>query len=205
MKQMTATGQTVDEAVQSALSDLHTTKDRVDIVVIDEGKKGIFGIFGSRLAVVKVTMKVDPIEEARNFLINVCKQMDINVTIETNVEGKHVFFNLASDKVGYIIGKRGQTLNALQNITQLVLNRHSEQFMIVTLDAENYRKRREESLVLLANRLANKAVKEKKEISLEPMPSNERRIIHSTLADNTKVKTYSVGMDPNRYLVIAPK
>lgn len=205
MKQVTVTGQTVDEAIESALSQLKTTKERIEVTIIDEGKKGILGIFGARPAIVKVTLKTNPIEEAKSFIINVCKQMDINVEIEASIEGKHVQFNLKSDKAGFLIGKRGQTLNALQSLTQLVLNRYTDNFMILYLDTENYRKRREESLTILANRLANKAIKEKKEISLEVMPSYERRIIHAALADNQKVTTYSVGTDPNRYLVIAPK
>lgn len=143
--------------------------------------------------------------EAKQFLSDVCKQMDVEVNIESTIDGKYVYFQLNSDKTGLLIGKRGQTLNALQILTQVVLNRFSEEFMNVILNAENYREKREETLVLLANRLANKVIKEKKEISLEPMPSFERKIIHAALADNEKIKTYSVGTDPHRHLVISPK
>lgn len=205
MKELTATGQTVEEAIEKGISQLKVSREKVDIKVIDEGKKGIFGIFGSRLAIVKLTVNVDPEMEAKQFLSDVCKQMDVEVNIESTIDGKYVYFQLNSDKTGLLIGKRGQTLNALQILTQVVLNRFSEEFMNVILNAENYREKREETLVLLANRLANKVIKEKKEISLEPMPSFERKIIHAALADNEKIKTYSVGTDPHRHLVISPK
>lgn len=205
MKELTATGQTVEEAIEKGISQLKVSIEKVDIKVIDEGKKGIFGIFGSRLAIVKLTVNVDPVMEAKQFLSDVCKQMDLEVNIESTIDGKYVYFQLNSDKTGLLIGKRGQTLNALQILTQVVLNRFSEEFMNVILNAENYREKREETLVLLANRLANKVIKEKKEISLEPMPSFERKIIHAALADNEKIKTYSVGTDPHRHLVISPK
>ncbi|MCM3055170.1 RNA-binding cell elongation regulator Jag/EloR [Caldibacillus thermoamylovorans] len=205
MKELTATGQTVEEAIEKGISQLKVSREKVDIKVINEGKKGIFGIFGSRLAIVKLTVNVDPVMEAKQFLSDVCKQMDVEVNIESTIDGKYVYFQLNSDKTGLLIGKRGQTLNALQILTQVVLNRFSEEFMNVILNAENYREKREETLVLLANRLANKVIKEKKEISLEPMPSFERKIIHAALADNEKIKTYSVGTDPHRHLVISPK
>lgn len=205
MKELTATGQTVEEAIEKGISQLKVSREKVDIKVIDEGKKGIFGIFGSRLAIVKLTVNVDPVMEAKQFLSDVCKQMDVEVNIESTIDGKYVYFQLNSDKTGLLIGKRGQTLNALQILTQVVLNRFSEEFMNVILNAENYREKREETLVLLANRLANKVIKEKKEISLEPMPSFERKIIHAALANNEKIKTYSVGTDPHRHLVISPK
>ena len=205
MKELTATGQTVEEAIEKGISQLKVSREKVDIKVIDEGKKGIFGIFGSRLAIVKLTVNVDPVMEAKQFLSDVCKQMDVEVNIESTIDGKYVYFQLNSDKTGLLIGKRGQTLNALQILTQVVLNRFSEEFMNVILNAENYREKREETLVLLANRLANKVIKEKKEISLEPMPSFERKIIHAALADNEKIKKYSVGTDPHRHLVISPK
>ena len=205
MKQVTSTGSTVEEAINEALRELNARKDQVDISIIDEGKRGLLGIFGARPAIVKVTLKVDPIEEAEKFIVDVCKQMGIDVKIKTEIEGRQVYMNLVTDKAGLLIGKRGRTINALQTLTQLVLNKYASQFMIVTLDAENYRDRREERLRNLAQRLADKVSREKREIQLEPMPSYERRIIHTELANHEHVKTYSVGQDPNRHIVIAPK
>ncbi|GIN64521.1 protein jag [Robertmurraya siralis] len=203
MKQVTATGQTVEEAVKSALAQLETTEDRVEVAIMDEGKKGIFG-FGSRPAVVKVTAKIDPVEEAKEFLKEVSEKMGVDVEIEVLREGKQVQFILSGDKIALLIGKRGQTLNSLQYLTQLVINRFSDQYFHVLLDAEDYRKRRNETLVHLAERLAQKALKTGKKVALEPMPSYERKVIHTALMENSRIKTYSDGVEPNRHIVIAP-
>ncbi|MBI0578281.1 protein jag [Neobacillus cucumis] len=204
MKQVTATGQNVEEAVESALAQLQTTKDRAEIDIIDEGKKGIFGIFGSRPAVVKVTVVIDPIEEAQNFLKSISEQMGAPVEIEVKREGKQVNFVLTGEKIALLIGKRGQTLNSLQYLTQLVINRSSNRYLTVILDAEDYRNRRNETLIQLAHRLAQKAVKTGKDVALEPMPSYERKVIHSALSENKRVKTFSDGTEPHRYIVITP-
>lgn len=203
MKQVTATGQTVEEAVKSALAQLETTEDRVEIAIMNEGKKGIFG-FGSRPAVVKVTAKIDPVEEAKEFLKDVSEKMGVDVEIEVLRDGKQVQFILSGDKIALLIGKRGQTLNSLQYLTQLVINRFSDQYFHVLLDAEDYRKRRNETLVHLAERLAQKALKTGKKVALEPMPSYERKVIHTALMENNRIKTYSDGVEPNRHIVIAP-
>lgn len=204
MKQVTATGQTVEEAVESALVQLQTTKDRAEVDIIDEGKRGIFGIFGSRPAVVKVSIIIDPLEEAKKFLIQVSEQMGAPVEIEIKRDGKQVYFVMTGEKIALLIGKRGQTLNSLQYLTQLVINRFSNQYLTVILDAEDYRNRRSETLIQLAHRLALKAVKSGKDVPLEPMPSYERKVIHTALADNKRVKTFSDGSEPHRFIVITP-
>ncbi|HYK72395.1 MAG TPA: RNA-binding cell elongation regulator Jag/EloR [Pseudoneobacillus sp.] len=204
MKQVTATGQNVEEAVKSALAQLKTTKDRTEISIIDEGKKGIFGIFGSRPAVVKVTVKVDPILEAKNFIVGVSEQMGVPIQVDITQEGKQILFSLSGEKIALLIGKRGQTLNSLQYLTQLVLNRHADQYLTITLDAEDYRKRRNDTLVQLAERLAMKAIKTGQNVALEPMPSYERKVIHTALVENRRVKTFSDGTEPHRFIVITP-
>ncbi|MFS0821093.1 RNA-binding cell elongation regulator Jag/EloR [Bacillus sp. 1P02SD] len=204
MKQVTATGQTVDEAVESALAQLSTTRDRTEIQIIDEGKKGIFGIFGTKPAVVKVTVKIDPVEEAQKFLEKVISSMGVQAKLDVVRNGKNVTFQLSGEKMAVLIGKRGQTLNSLQYLTQLVANRFSDHYLNITVDAENYRGRREETLVQLAERLADKVGRTKQDVKLEPMPSYERKVIHTALADHAKVKTSSSGSDPNRYIVISP-
>jgi spoIIIJ-associated protein len=204
VKQVTATGQTVKEAVESALAQLKTTKDRADVAIIDEGKKGIFGIFGSRPAVVKVTLIIDPIDEARKFLLQVSEQMGAPISIEIKRDGKQVLFIMTGEKIALLIGKRGQTLNSLQYLTQLIINRFSNQYLTVILDAEDYRNRRNDTLIQLAHRLALKALKTGKDVALEPMPSYERKVIHTALSDNKRVKTFSDGSDPHRHIVISP-
>jgi spoIIIJ-associated protein len=204
VKQITATGQTVEEAVESALSQLQMTKDRTEIQIVDEGKKGIFGIFGHRPAVVKVTVKIDPIEEAVTYLKQVAKEIGAPVEVEVKQEGKQIHLILTGEKIALLIGKRGQTLNSLQYLTQLVMNRHSSHFFTVLLDAEDYRKRRNDTLIQLAERLAQKAVRTGREVALEPMPSYERKVIHTALMRNKKIRTYSDGAEPYRHIVIAP-
>jgi spoIIIJ-associated protein len=204
VKQVTATGQTVEEAVESALAQLNTTKDRTDVAIIDKGKKGIFGIFGSRPAVVKVTVIIDPIEEAKKFLLQVSEQMGAPIDIEMKRDGKQILFVMTGEKIALLIGKRGQTLNSLQYLTQLIINRFSNQYLTVILDAEDYRNRRNDTLIQLAHRLALKAVKTGKDVALEPMPSYERKVIHTALSDNKRVKTFSDGSDPHRHIVISP-
>jgi spoIIIJ-associated protein len=205
VKQVTATGQTVEEAVESALAQLKTTKDRADVSIIDEGKRGFFGIFGSRPAVVKVTAIHDPLEEAKKFLIQVSEKMGAPVEIEVKRDGKQVIFILTGEKIALLIGKRGQTLNSLQYLTQLVINRFSDQYLSLILDAEDYRNRRNETLIQLAHRLAQKAIKSGKDVALEPMPSYERKVIHTALSENNRVKTFSDGSEPHRYIVITPR
>lgn len=204
MKQVTATGQTVVEAVESALAQLNTTRDRADVAIIDEGKKGIFGIFGSRPAVVKVTVIIDPIEEARKFLLQVSEQMGAPISIEMKRDGKQVLFVMTGEKIALLIGKRGQTLNSLQYLAQLIINRFSNQYLTLILDAEDYRNRRNDTLIQLAHRLALKALKTGKDVALEPMPSYERKVIHTALSNNKRVKTFSDGSDPHRHIVISP-
>jgi spoIIIJ-associated protein len=204
VKQVTATGQTVEEAVESALAQLNTTKDRADVAIIDEGKKGFFGIFGSRPAVVKVTVIIDPIEEARKFLLQVSEQMGAPISIEIKRAGKQVLFVMTGEKIALLIGKRGQTLNSLQYLTQLIINRFSNHYLTLILDAEDYRNRRNDTLNQLAHRLALKALKTGKDVALEPMPSYERKVIHTALSNNKRVKTFSDGSDPHRHIVISP-
>jgi len=204
VKQVTATGQTVKQAVESALAQLQTTEDQTEVSIIDEGKKGIFGIFGSRPAVVKVSIKIDPIDVAKQFLLDVCEKMGAPISIDIEKDGKQVKYTLSGDRIALLIGKRGQTLNSLQYLTQLVINRSSGHYLNVLLDAEQYRERRNETLIHLAERLAQKAVRTGKEVALEPMPSYERKVIHTALIRNKRIKTYSSGEDPHRHIVITP-
>lgn len=205
MREITATGQTVEEAVESALAQLNTTRDRVDISIVDEGKRGLLGLFGSRPAIVKVIVKPDVAERALDFVRNVLSNMDIEANIEVVRENeRQVMFNISGEKMGLLIGKRGQTINSLQYLTQLAANRHSERYVTVILNPENYRERRAQTLIQLAERLAAKANQLKKPVQLEPMPNYERKIIHTALSDQKNIKTASEGEEPNRYIVIKP-
>jgi len=206
VREITATGQTVEEAVESALAQLKTTRERADISVVDEGKKGLLGLFGARPAVVKVTVTPDAIETAMEFLQSVLSNMEIESEIEIVKEDeRNVIFNISGEKMGLLIGKRGQTINSLQYLTQLAANRSSRHYITVILNPENYRERRKETLIQLAGRLASKAHHMKKPVSLEPMPNYERKIIHTALSENNNIQTISEGEEPNRYVVIQPR
>ena len=148
---------------------------------------------------------IDPLEEARTYLTNIALAMGItDLTIHTELHGKNVSFKLESKKAAFLIGKRGQTLNGLQQLTQLIVNKSVKSFMLVRLDVEDYRERRKVSLEQLAERMADKAIRTRKTVKFEPMPSSERKIIHNALAHRLDIETYSEGVEPNRYLVIEP-
>lgn len=145
------------------------------------------------------------VEETKAYLKQIATDMKIDdLTIDTVRDGKYVTLRLESKKAAVLIGKRGQTLNALQQLSQLVANKYSNQFLMIQLDVENYRERRQESLEQLAERMADKAIRTGKKVEFEPMPSYERKVIHHALSRRLDIETVSVGTDPNRYLVIEP-
>ena len=204
MREVTASGQTVEEAIQSALKQLNITRDQAIIDVIDEGKKGFLGIFGSAIAVVKVTEKKDNILETEQYLKDITNHLGLDVTVEKEQTDTHVTFQLSGEKIAILIGKRGKTLNALQYLAQLVLNKNGGEYHSVTVDAEGYRERRKDTLIDLAHKMADKAVRLNRKVALEPMPAYERKIIHSTLQDRDDVSTYSDGIEPHRAIIIKP-
>jgi len=197
-------GKTVDEAINAALEQLGADIDDVEVTVLEEGSKGLFGI-GSRQARVQVRLRLDPAGAGVRFLEEVFEKMDVDVDIEKTEDENSVMYRISGKDSGIVIGRRGETLDALQYLTSLVVNKHSNRYVRVTMDVENYREKREETLVRLARRLADKVVRFRRSISLEPMNPYERRIIHSALQNNEFVETYSVGEDPNRKVVIALK
>lgn len=196
---------TVDDAIEEALKELQATKDEVEIEILDAGSKGFLGI-GSKPAKVLVKRKFDPVYEAKTFLREIFACMQIPCTIETELKNqKDLNINIVGSDLGVLIGKRGQTLDSLQYLTNLVVNKGAAPFIGVTLDAENYRRRRRETLETLAINLSKKVKATHKEVVLEPMSSYERRIIHSTLQNNRFVTTSSDGQEPYRHVVIKPK
>ncbi|EJS65874.1 protein jag [Bacillus cereus] len=205
MSVITAKGQTVELAVEDALRQLNTSKDRVDINIIDEGKRGFLGLFGNRPAVVEVVLKKDPIQDCEEYLRNVIRDMGVEVEISKIVKGREVEFTICGDNVGVLIGKRGNTLNSLQYLTKLVANRNTKQYVGITLDAENYRSKRKSTLEALSYRLAKQVSHTKKRVVLEPMPSFERKIIHQALSNHQDINTTSEGNEPHRYVVISSK
>ena len=198
------TAKTVQEAIGLALEELGAQRDEVEIEVLDEGSKGIFGI-GGKLARVRVSLKSSRSDEAVGFLTDVLSKMNVAVEIEMTEDDESIMLRITGKDSGIIIGRRGETLDALQYLTSLVVNKQSDDYKRVTIDIENYRQKREETLVKLTNRLADRVVRYRKSVTLEPMNPYERRIIHSTLQNNNNVETHSVGEEPNRKVVITLK
>ena len=147
----------------------------------------------------------EAIEETKKYLQAIAKEMGIeDLSINHTVKGKQASFYLESEKVAMLIGKRGNTLNSLQQLAQMVANKYAKGFIMVELDAENYRERRQETLEQLADRMADKAIRSGSRVQFEPMPSYERKVIHQALSRRLDIDTHSEGKDPNRYLVIEP-
>lgn len=199
-------GKTIDEAVESALLELGANKDDVTIEVINEGKRGILGI-GAEAAVVRVTMQVLKNDVAESYVKNIMDKLGINAQVKSEYNDETVSIEVIGDseEVGRIIGRRGDTLDALQYLTSLVVNKGEKNYIRVNLDTEKYREKREETLRKLAKRMASTVMKTRKSVTLEPMNPNERRIIHSTLQEYRNVNTYSTGEEPNRCIVITTK
>ena len=195
---------TVDEAVLEALKELNISMDEADITVIDEGSKGFLGMFGGKNAVVKVKRKHDPERIAKDFLREIFLAMGVIVKIETTLKEKQLLIDLKGDDMGILIGKRGQTLDSLQYLVNLVVNKGNAPYINISMDTENYRQRRKETLESLAYNLAKKVKVTGKKVVLEPMNPYERRIIHSSLQSNKYVTTFSEGEEPFRNVVIAP-
>ena len=197
---------TVDDAITEALVKLGTTSDRIEYEVIEKGSAGFIGI-GRRDAVIKARKKYSIEDDTREFLNKVFAAMDLQVEIiiDRPEDGNVVNVELKGDDMGVLIGKRGQTLDSLQYLTNLAVNKHAENFVKVKIDTEDYRKRRRETLENLARNIAYKVKRTKRPVSLEPMNPFERRVIHSTLQNDKFVTTHSEGEEPYRHVVVTLK
>lgn len=193
---------TVQEAILAALQELNTDESKVNIEVLEEGSKGLFGLIGNKMAKVQVTLKETNIDKALNFLRDILEDMNVDADVEVKEEDESILFKINGDKIGILIGRRGETLDSIQYLTSLVVNKGKGDYKRVVIDVENYREKREETLVKLANKLADKVIRYRKDITLESMNPYERRVIHSTLQNNKNIRTYSIGEEPNRKVVI---
>lgn len=203
MKKVTGTGKTVDEAVENALVELDATRDEVEITVVEEPNKGLFGFIGSKEATVEVAKTVDAVEQARQFLLSVFATMNVDLSVETIEKEDHTVLNIEGDELGIVIGRRGQTLDSFQYLTNVVANRYSDSSIRIVLDGENYRQRRRKTLEELADRLAEKVLRTKQDVKLEPMSPMDRKVIHTRLQHREDVMTSSVGRDLQRRVVIS--
>ncbi|MFC4812617.1 RNA-binding cell elongation regulator Jag/EloR [Paenibacillus sp. GCM10023250] len=230
MKKILASGKTIEDAVRNGLTELQVSAERVHVTVLDKPSRGLFGLIGVRAAKVELTLlpdtavtvepetapavpaadkpaapaaSTDAILETERFIIEVARTMGLDITIARNdsKEGLVLALSGAGD-LGMLIGRRGQTLDALQYLVNIVANRYSNSHLRIVLDAEDFRERRRKTLEDLSDRLAGQVIRTRKEVVLEPMAPHERKIIHSQLQNHGKVKTFSKGEEPNRRVVI---
>jgi spoIIIJ-associated protein len=201
MKFVEKTGKSVEEALRLALIDLEVTREEVDYEIVEEGAKGFLG-FGAKEFKIKVSKKNSVTDVARNFLESVLKEMNIKADLDIKQENETLSINMNGEDMAILIGKRGQTLDSLQYLISLVVNKGRDEYIRVVLDTENYRMKRKETLENLADKLAYKVKKTRKNVVLEPMNPYERRIIHSALQNNPNVSTKSEGDEPYRKVVI---
>ena len=206
MEFMEFKGKTVDEALTAAAIKLETTSDKLEYEIIEAGSNGILGI-GKKPAKIKA-MKKDSIEDiAREFLDKVFTAMNLVVNIDIKIveSDRTMEINLSGEEMGLLIGKRGQTIDSLQYLVSLVVNRESKEYLRVKIDTENYRERRKSTLEELAKNISYKVKRTKRSVSLEPMNPYERRIIHSALQNDKYVTTKSEGEEPYRHIIVLLK
>ena len=205
MKEIQVSAKTEERAIEEAVRQLGVdSADDLEIEVIEKAAKGFLG-FGSKDAVIKAVVKFNPEKTAKEFLREMFVAMGIIVNIETELKEKQLLINLSGSDMGILIGKRGQTLDSIQYLVNLVVNKGNAPYLSITIDTENYRQRRKETLESLAYNLAKKVRQTGKKVVLEPMNPYERRIIHSSLQNNRYVTTYSEGEEPFRNVVITLK
>lgn len=226
-KKIISEGKTTNEAIENGLKKLNVSKNMVDVKVLEnEDKKSFFSILAPRIVKVELTLKElkaeekekmkkeivlseedqnKAIENVETFLKEFIKNLPEGTTYEVLAEKTGICVNLNSDQLGFLIGYRGETLYALQNILSAVAGKHIDNKVRVILDIEGYKNKREKTLEELAEKVAKTVIRTKKAVTLEPMQAYERKIIHSKLQNNHKVETISIGEEPRRRIVISLK
>ena len=206
MEFIEVSAKTVNDAITEACQKLTVTSDKLEYEVIEEGSSGFLGI-GSKPAVIKARIKSSVEDSAKDFLKDIFAAMDMTVVVDVKYDENDNSMNvdLSGDDMGVLIGKRGQTLDSLQYLVSLVVNKNNENYIRVKVDTENYRQRRKETLENLAKNISYKVKRTKRPVSLEPMNPYERRIIHSALQNDKYVTTHSEGDEPFRHVVVVLK
>ena len=207
MEYIEVSAKNIDDAITEACQQLGATSDQIEYEVIDKGSTGFLGI-GSKNALIKARKKEGSVEDnVKEFLNSVFAAMNMEVELIVKIDDaeKVIDVELKGDDMGVLIGKRGQTLDSLQYLTNLAINKKSEDYYKVKIDTEDYRKRRKATLENLAKNIAYKVKRTKRSVSLEPMNPFERRIIHSALQNDKYVTTHSEGEEPYRHVVVTLK
>ncbi|ODU55196.1 MAG: hypothetical protein ABT01_06770 [Clostridium sp. SCN 57-10] len=197
---------TIDAAVEKALAELGCSRDEVSVEVLEQPKTGFLGI-GSKPALVRVEYVSSPAGVARDFIEGLLVRFGVSAQMEVREDPaeKVIRVDLSGDNMGVIIGRRGDTLDAIQYLATIVTNREEDERWRVVVDTEGYRAKREAALCALAEKTAQKALKYKKPVALDPMNPHERRIVHSALQEFAGVTTYSTGTEPNRRVIVSPE
>ena len=197
---------TVNDAIIDACQKFTVASDKLEYEVVEEGSSGFLGI-GAKPAVIKARVKSSIEDIAKDFLGSVFEAMNMVVVSDVKYDdvNKTMEIELSGDEMGVLIGKRGQTLDSLQYLVSLVVNKETEDYIRVKVDTENYRQRRKETLENLAKNISFKVKRTKRAVSLEPMNPYERRIIHSALQNDKYVTTHSEGNEPFRHVVVTIK
>jgi spoIIIJ-associated protein len=197
---------TLDDAITEACQQLMITSDKLEYIVVEEGSSGFLGL-GTKQALIKARIKNTIGDRASGFLNDIFAAMNmiVNVDIKFNEGDRNMDIDLSGEEMGVLIGKRGQTLDSLQYLVSLVVNKESNDYIRVKVDTENYRVRRKETLESLAKNIAFKVKRSRRAVTLEPMNPYERRVIHSILQGDKMITTYSEGEEPFRRVVVAMK
>jgi len=204
MKSTEVCARSVEEAVKQALDILKITEENAQVEILEESSKGFLGIIGSKQARVRVTEKTDQLQITKRFIEEVTAKMGINTKVLAEENPEYVKMTITGENnLGVLIGRRGETLDALQYLANLVANKRQTERKKIILDTEGYRKKREETLIKLASRLADRVKRTGYRVVLEPMNPQERRIIHTALQNDTSVQTISEGEEPFRKVVIS--
>lgn len=206
MEYIDITAKTVNDAITEACQRFLVTSDKLDYIVVEEGSTGFLGI-GSKPAVIKARIKGTVADKAKDFLKEVFDAMNMVVVVNAKYDedSRNLNIDLSGDEMGVLIGKRGQTLDSLQYLVSLVVNKETDEYIRVKVDTEDYRNRRRETLENLAKNIAYKVKRTKRPVSLEPMNPYERRVIHSALRNDKFVTTHSEGEEPFRRVVVTLK
>lgn len=222
MKMLVVSGKTIEDAVNKGLKQMGVLENQVTVRILEQPSRGFFGL-GARAAKVELTFRsvdndlataalvptfskeCDLTEKVKQFIIDVTRAMGIEVKVIVYQRKNTITFDLSGAELGRIIGRRGQTLDSLQYLINLVANRYTKHHFQLILDAEQFRERRKQTLELLSEKLANKVIGSKQTIVLEPMSAQDRKTIHKKLQNHLKVKTCSKGVEPNRCVVIVLK
>jgi len=203
LKSIEVSGRTEDEAIESALEQLGLTRDDVSVEILEQAKSGFLGL-KSTPALIKVIYEENEgrTDKVESFISGLLERMDVQASMEITDNEDSISVVLTGKEPGALIGRRGETLDAIQHLTNYVVNKGATGRVRINLDAENYRQRRNETLESLAARTASKVMKYRRNMTLDPMNAYERHIVHSALQEHESVSTYSVGSEPNRRVVV---